>query len=88
MNEKIRQIIKDNNDKSGKMFREKYLKEKESYMYIVGNKRFHRFNFRKSKISNGSNKTEHEIMLDKNIYRIYNSGHKCFVYSKKVKNEI
>ena len=53
---------------------------KESYHYIVDKIRKHRFNFRKSKITTDKDKTEHDIMLEKNIYRIYNSGHKCYVF--------
>ena len=44
----------------------------------------HRFNFRKDKlIKEGfdSNKTEHEIMLERRIYRIYDSGHLKFKFN-------
>ena len=56
---------------------------KESYHYVVDKIRLHRFNFRKNKIVNDKNKhkTEHEIMNDNNIYRIYNSGHKCYIWT-------
>jgi hypothetical protein len=49
---------------------------KPSYSYIIGKNRFHRFNFRKQKLkeTNNSNMTEHEIMLKRNIYRIYDCG--------------
>jgi len=50
---------------------------KPNYYYIIDGLRKYRFNYRKDKlIKNGSdpNKTEHEIMLEKNIYRIYDSG--------------
>jgi hypothetical protein len=50
---------------------------KPNYWYIIGDKRFHRFNFRKSilvKEGFDPNKTEKEIMLDRKIYRIYDCG--------------
>ena len=48
-----------------------------NYYYVVNGIRKHRFGFRKDvlvKQGYDPNKTEHEIMLEKNIYRIYNSG--------------
>ena len=33
------------------------------------------------------NKTEHEIMLERKIYRIYNSGNYKFIYKNKIKYE-
>lgn len=56
-----------------------------NYFYVVNNKRKNRFNYRKSElISEGydSNKTEHEIMLDRGIYRIYDCG--CKVYKMEI----
>jgi len=50
-----------------------------SYHYVIDNVRKHRFNFRKSQIK-GVGETEKEIMNNNNIFRIYNSGHMCFVY--------
>jgi hypothetical protein len=50
---------------------------KPNYWYIIGNKRKHRFGFRKSilvKEGYDSTKTEHEIMLERKIYRIYDCG--------------
>ena len=52
-------------------------KTKPNYYYIIGDIRYHRFKFRKDKlIKQGfdSNKTEHEIMIDRKILRIYDSG--------------
>ena len=52
-------------------------KTKPNYYYVVGQKRYHRFNYRKDKLIRegaDSNKTEHNIMLEKGIYRIYDSG--------------
>lgn len=53
-------------------------KTQPNYHYVVGQQKYHRFNYRKDKlIREGAdpNKTEHEIMLEKGIFRIYNSGH-------------
>ena len=58
---------------------------KPNYFYIVNNVRKNRFNYRKDKlISEGfdPNKTEHEIMLERGIYRIYDCG--CKVYEMKI----
>lgn len=68
-------ILKDNiYDKLG------FIKNKTTepnYWYIIKNKRENRFKYRKSElIKQGfdSNKTEEEIMLEQNIYRIYDCG--------------
>lgn len=48
-----------------------------SYWYVINGIRHYRFNFRKSiliKEGFDSNKTEHQIMLDRGIYRIYDCG--------------
>jgi hypothetical protein len=61
-------------------------KTQPNYYYVVNSIRKHRFGFRKDVlIKNGAdpNKTEHEIMLEKKIYRIYDSGHLKFIYKKK-----
>jgi very-short-patch-repair endonuclease len=50
---------------------------KPNYYYIIDGIRMSHFNFRKNILINDgydSNKTEHEIMLERNIYRIYDSG--------------
>jgi len=52
-------------------------KTKPNYYYVIDYLRHHRFNFRKDKlIRDGfdTNKSEHEIMLERKIYRIYDSG--------------
>jgi hypothetical protein len=52
-----------------------------NYFYVIGNERKNRFNFRKDvlvKEGYDKNKSEHEIMLDRGIYRIYDCG--CKVY--------
>lgn len=49
-----------------------------NYYYVVNGIRKHRFQFRKNiLVKEGSDpcKSEHEIMLDKGIFRIYDSGH-------------
>ncbi len=54
---------------------------KQNYNYINNNIRVNRFKFRKDvliKEGYDSNKTEHEIMLEREIYRIYNSGNLKF----------
>ena len=49
-----------------------------NYWYIINDKREHRFKFRKSMLEKQgfdiSNKTEHQIMLDRKLYRIYDCG--------------
>ncbi|MFW6225931.1 MAG: DUF7487 domain-containing protein [bacterium] len=57
-----------------------------NYYYIVNRTKQNRFNYRKSVlIEQGydSNKTEHDIMLERKIYRIYNSGNLKFIYENK-----
>ena len=54
-----------------------------NYYYIIDNNRKHRFGFRKDilvKQGFDSNKSEHEIMLERKIYRIYNSGNLKFIF--------
>ena len=48
-----------------------------NYWYIINNQREYRFGYRKSilvKKGFNPNKTEHQIMLDRKIYRIYDCG--------------
>ncbi len=51
---------------------------KPNYWYIIGKNRKHRFNFRKDKLKDDGfdmeNHTEHQIMLNRKIYRIYDCG--------------
>jgi len=59
------------------------LKTKSNYYYVIDKKRYYRFNFRKDvlvKEGFNSNKTEHEIMLERNFYRIYNAGNLKFTF--------
>ena len=61
-------------------------KTKPNYFYIVGNNRKNRFKYRKSElIKDGydKNESEHEIMLKRGIYRIYDCGSLIFEYIKK-----
>ena len=58
-----------------------------NYWYVINNIRKHRFGFRKSilvKKGYDKNKTEHQIMLDRKIYRIYDCG--TIVYKKSCRN--
>jgi len=57
-------------------------KTQPGYFYIVDGIRKHRFGFRKDvlvKEGYDTNKSEHEIMLERKIYRIYNSGNLKYV---------
>ena len=54
-----------------------------NYYYIIDGIRHHRFNFRKDKLVKegfDANKTEHDIMLERKIYRIYDSGNLKFIW--------
>lgn len=57
-----------------------------NYFYITGyKKREHRFNYRKDKLIKGgfdSDKSEHEIMLEREIYRIYDCGNQKWVWEQ------
>lgn len=58
---------------------------KPNYFYVVDNKRKNRFVYRKDVLIREGydpNKTEHEIMLERGIYRIYDCG--CNVYKMKI----
>lgn len=61
-----------------------------NYFYIIGHKRKNRFGFRKDilvKEGYDANKSEHQIMFDRGIYRIYDCGTMLFeyknIYNKK-----
>ena len=52
-------------------------KTSPNYYYIINKKREHRFNFKKDKLIRegyDKNMTEHDIMLSRDIYRIFDSG--------------
>ena len=60
-------------------------KTKPNYYYIINDVRKYRFNFRKDiliKEGFDSNKTEKEIMLERRIFRIYDSGSLKFIFKK------
>lgn len=62
-------------------------KTNPNYFYIVDGIRKHRFVFRKDRlVKDGfdSNKTEHEIMLDRKIYRIYDAGHLKYLWKNNI----
>jgi hypothetical protein len=53
-----------------------------NYWYVIKNKREHRYKYRKDRlVSEGfdPNKTEHQIMLERKIYRIYDCGNRRWV---------
>ncbi|MFA5068469.1 MAG: hypothetical protein WC466_10625, partial [Candidatus Izemoplasmatales bacterium] len=56
-----------------------------NYWYIINNKRKHRFGFRKEILKkhgfDTKNKTEHQIMTERRIYRIYDCG--TITFTKK-----
>jgi very-short-patch-repair endonuclease len=61
-------------------------KTEPNFYYIIDGIRHNKYNFRKDKlIKEGydKNKTEHEIMLERKILRIYDSGNLKFIYTKK-----
>jgi hypothetical protein len=54
-----------------------------NYYYVVNKNRENRFKYRKDiliKEGFDENKTEHEIMLERKLYRIYDCG--CLVFEK------
>lgn len=56
-----------------------------NYYYVVDHARRHRFNFRKDVLimeGYDPKKTEHEIMLDRGIYRIYDCGSAKFEWTR------
>jgi len=58
-------------------------KTESNYYYIIDGIRYNRFNFRKDVLIKEGfdiNKTEHQIMLDRNIFRIYDSGNIKYNY--------
>lgn len=56
---------------------------KPSYFYVINGVRHHRYNFRKDLLVKEGyeiNKTEHQIMLERGIYRVYDCGNKKWVW--------
>ena len=55
-----------------------------NYFYVIKDKRYHRYNFRKDKLIKegfNPNKTEKEIMLERKIHRIYDCGNKKWLWN-------
>jgi len=62
---------------------ELHSKTRPNYYYVINGVRNHRFNFRKDKLVKegfDQSKTEHEIMLERKIYRIYDSGQLKYIF--------
>jgi hypothetical protein len=60
-----------------------------NYYYIIDGIKNYRFNFRKDllvKQGYDINKTEHQIMLERKIYRIFNSGNLKFIFKNNNEN--
>ena len=58
-------------------------KTQPNYFYIIDGIKHNRFNFRKDKLVKqgyDENKSEHEIMLERKIFRIYDSGNLKYKY--------
>ena len=58
-----------------------------NYYYVIGDKRENRFKYRKSELVKqgfDKNKTEKEIMSDREIFRIYDSGSLKYVWNKEI----
>lgn len=61
-------------------------KTSPNYFYVINKLRKNRFLFRKDlliKQGYDPNKTEHQIMLERKIYRIYDSGNLKFIWKQK-----
>ena len=57
-----------------------------NYYYVIKSHRENRFKYRKDRLIKegyGPNKSEHEIMLERGIYRIYDCGCKVWVWKKQ-----
>jgi len=57
-----------------------------NYYYVIDGIKKHRFNYRKNvlvKEGYNINKTEHQIMIDRKIFRIYDSGNLKFIFKIK-----
>jgi len=62
-----------------------------SYYYIIDNNLENRMKYQKHKLVSAGydiNKTEHEIMLDRGIYRIYDCGNYRYVYKPEAKDAV
>ena len=67
-----------------------YNKSQPNYYYVIGDKRYYRFNFRKSilvkKYGCPENMSEHEFCLSQHWYRIYDCGCLCYIWKKENEN--
>ncbi len=63
-------------------------KLRPDYMYIIGNRRHHKFKFRKNKLSKMFNESgsEREVALRNKIFRIYDSGKIKWIYKRHDSN--
>ena len=84
-------VYSDRSISQGKLYKKlgfKYEgKTDPNYFYVINRNRYNKFNFRKDKLVMDGfdiNKTEHEIMLERKIYRIYDSGNLKFVYYNNI----
>ena len=68
-----------------------YNKSQPNYYYVIGDKRYYRFNFRKSilvkKYGCPENMSEHEFCLSQHWYRIYDCGCLCYIWKKENENK-
>ena len=64
-----------------------YNKSKPNYYYVIGDKRYYRFNFRKSilieKYNCPKDMTEKDFCLSQKWYRIYDCGCLCYIWKKE-----
>jgi hypothetical protein len=59
---------------------------KPNYFYVINKKRENRFKYQKHKLVKDGydeNMSEHEIMLSRGIYRVYDSGNMKFIYKSE-----
>ena len=58
---------------------------KPNYFYVINGKRENRFKYRKDKLlkEGYTGNTEHEIMLERGIFRIYDCGCRCHIWKKE-----
>jgi hypothetical protein len=77
----------DRSHSNGNLYKElgfNYISKTEpNYYYVIKDTRHHRYNFKKDiliKEGYDPNKSEHQIMLDRRIYRIYDAGNLKYIY--------
>ena len=71
---------------------ELYNESKPNYYYVIGNKRFYRYNFRKSilkaKYGCPDEMTEREFCRNQKWYRIYDCGCLCYKWTNNKQKEL